>query len=212
MIGASLVRALKDEGYSVDWVRDGEQGEAALRDLLNVFHIVLLDLGLPRKSGIAVLRELRASGDKIPVLILTARDAVADRVEGLDVGADDYLVKPFELAELKARIRALARRHTGRQEPELTTGMLTLEPGSRTVVREGNRIRLTGREYALLHALMQRPGMILSRAQLEGRIYGFADAVESNAIEFLLHSLRQKIGSDQIENFRGLGWRVVTKK
>jgi two-component system OmpR family response regulator/two-component system response regulator QseB len=142
------------------------------------------------------------------VLILTARDGLGDRIEGLDCGADDFLVKPFELAELKARMRALLRRHTGRVEPQLRTAVLLLDPASRSVTREGRRIQLTAREYALLLALMQRPGTLFSRAQLEERIYGWSNPIESNAVEFLLHSLRRKIGTDQIENLRGLGWRV----
>ena len=209
MIGASLVRGLTDEGYVADLVTDGEQAQIALQDERNEFHIALLDLGLPRKTGIEVLRSIRRAGNNIPVLIITARDGLSDRVEGLDQGADDYLVKPFELAELMARIRALARRHTGRVAPELKTEFLTLDPASRTVVREGRRIQLTAREYSVLHALLQRPGTLLSRAQLEAHIYGWSDAVESNAVEFLLHSLRQKIGSEQIENVRGIGWRVM---
>lgn len=209
MIGQSLVRGLTDGGYTVDWVRDGKQAEAALKDHFNEFHIALLDWGLPHKSGIEVLRNIRTAGINIPVLIITARDALEDRVEGLDQGADDFLVKPFELAELKARIRALARRHAGRLEPQLATATLRLDPPSRTVMRNGQRIQLTGREYALLHALMQRPGTLLSREQIESRIYSWSQSVESNAIDFLLHSLRQKIGPDQIENVRGIGWRVV---
>jgi len=212
MIGSSLVRGLKDEGYAVDWLRDGGQAEAALQDNGNEFQLLLLDLGLPQTPGLDVLRGLRRHGNNIPVLILTARDGLADRVEGLDQGADDFLVKPFEFAELKARIRALARRHVGRIEPELKTPFLTLEAASRSVIRDGRNIRLTAREYSLLHALMQRPGSILSRAQLENKIYGWTDTVESNAVEFLLHTLRQKIGSEQIENVRGVGWRVVTGK
>lgn len=210
MIGASLVRGLSDDGYAVDWVRDGAQAQAALQDLNNEFHIALLDWGLPQKTGIEVLQHIRRAGNNIPVLIITARDALEDRVTGLDQGADDFLVKPFELAELKARIRALARRHSGRIEPELKTAVLTLDPASRTVLRNGKRIQLTAREFALLHALMQRPGTLLSRAQLESRIYGWEDSVDSNAIEFLLHGLRQKIGGEQIENVRGVGWRVAT--
>lgn len=212
MIGSSLLRGLKDEGYAVDWLRDGAQAEAALQDPTNDFQLLLLDLGLPETDGIDVLRGLRRGGNNIPVLILTARDGLADRVEGLDQGADDFLVKPFEFSELKARIRALARRHVGRLEPELRTAFLTLDASSRSVTREGRSIRLTAREYALLHALMQRPGSILSRAQLENKIYGWTDTVESNAVEFLLHTLRQKIGSEQIENVRGVGWRVVTAR
>jgi two-component system, OmpR family, response regulator QseB len=210
MIGASLVRGLGDEGYSVDWVRDGPQAELALRDSANDFHVVLLDLGLPRKAGLEVLRGVRRAGNNVPVLIITARDSLGDRVAGLDQGADDFLVKPFELAELKARIRALARRPRGRADPELKTAALSLDTASRCVQREGRRIQLTAREYALLYALMQRPGTLLSRAQLEARIYGWSDGVESNAIEFLLHGLRQKIGGEQIENVRGIGWRVAT--
>jgi DNA-binding response OmpR family regulator len=212
MIGSSLVRGLTDEGYCIDWVRDGQQAEGALRNPLNEFQIALLDWGLPHKTGIEVLRSLRTRGDNIPVLILTARAALADRVEGLDLGADDFLVKPFEFAELKARIRALARRHAGRLQPELKTASLALDIPSRTVTLNGRQIPLTAREFALLHALMQRPGTLLSRAQLESRIYGWTDAVESNAIEFLLHGLRQKIGTEQIENVRGIGWRVVSGK
>jgi two-component system, OmpR family, response regulator QseB len=212
MIGTSLTRGLTDEGYAIDWVRDGMAAEAVLKDRLSEFQLVLLDWGLPRKSGIEVLRVLRAGGDNIPVLILTARDTLADRIEGLDCGADDFLIKPFELAELKARMRALLRRHAGRVEPQLRTASLLLDPASRSVTREGRRIQLTAREYALLLALMQRPGTLFSRAQLEERIYGWSNPIESNAVEFLLHSLRRKIGTDQIENLRGLGWRVPGDK
>jgi DNA-binding response OmpR family regulator len=212
MIGASLVRGLTDAGYSVDWVRDGDHADAALRDRQNDFQLALIDWGLPHKTGIEVLRSLRQRGDNVPVLILTARDALEDRVEGLDLGADDFLAKPFELPELKARIRALARRHVGRLEPELKTRSLRLDPLSRSVYREAQLIRLTAREYALLHALMVRPGNILSRTQLERRIYGWMDAIESNAVEFQLHGLRQKIGSELIENVRGLGWRIAIDK
>ena len=212
MIGSSLVRGLTDEGYAVDWVRDGVAAEGVLKDRLAEFQLVLLDWGLPHKSGIEVLRALRAGGNNIPVLILTARDALADRVEGLDRGADDFLVKPFELAELKARMRALLRRHAGRMEPQLRTAHLLLDPASRCVTRDGKQIQLTAREYALLLALMQRPGALFSRAQLEERIYGWSNPIESNAVEFLLHSLRRKIGADQIENLRGLGWRVPGDK
>jgi two-component system response regulator QseB len=208
MIGASLMRGLTDEGYAADWVHDGAAAECVLKDRLGEFQLVLLDWGLPHKSGIEVLRTLRADGNNIPVLILTARDGLADRIEGLDRGADDFLVKPFELAELKARMRALLRRHAGRVEPQLRTAALLLDPASRSVTRAGRKIQLTAREYALLLALMQRPGTLLSRAQLEERIYGWTNPVESNAVEFLLHSLRRKIGTDQIENLRGLGWRI----
>jgi DNA-binding response OmpR family regulator len=210
MIGASLVRGLTDEGYAVDWVRDGGQAEAALVDRHHEFHLMLLDLGLPQKAGTEVLRQIRAGGDNILVIVITARDALADRIEGLDLGADDFLVKPFEFTELKARIRALSRRHAGRVEPQLKTAVLSLDPAARCVVRDGRRIQLTAREFALLQARMQRPGALLSRTQLESRIYSWAEAVDSNAVEFLLHGLRQKIGAEQIENVRGVGWRIVT--
>ena len=210
MIGASLVLGLTDEGYAVDWVRDGRQAEAALIDPHHEFHLVLLDLGLPHMAGTEVLRAVRTAGDNILVLIITARDGLADRIEGLDLGADDFLVKPFELAELKARIRALCRRHAGRIEPQLKTAVLSLDPAARCVIRAGRHIQLTAREFSLLQALMQRPGTLLSRSQLESRIYNWSEAVDSNAVEFLLHGLRQKIGADQIENVRGVGWRIVT--
>jgi two-component system response regulator QseB len=210
MIGTSLERGLTDEGYAVDWVRDGIQAEAALEDHHNVYQIALIDWGLPRKSGLEVLRTLRRAGNNVPVLIVTARDAIDDRVQGLDEGADDFLIKPFELVELKARLRALSRRHAGRIEPTLKTTWLTLDPNAHCVIREGRRIQLTSREFALLHALMQRPGALLSRAQLESHIYGWEKSVESNAVEFLLHSLRQKVGAEQIENVRGVGWRVAS--
>jgi two-component system, OmpR family, response regulator QseB len=210
MIGESLVRGLADDGYAVDWVRDGMHAESALQHQENDFHVLLLDLGLPQKSGLEVLKTIRRAGNNVPVLIITARDALQDRVAGLDQGADDFLVKPFELAELKARIRALARRHVGRVEPNLKTPSLLLDTATRSVVRQGQPIRLSAREYALLHALMERPGAVLSRAQLEARIYSWGSTVESNAVEFLLHKLRSKIGAEQIENVRGHGWRVVT--
>jgi DNA-binding response OmpR family regulator len=210
MIGESLVRGLTDERYAVDWVRDGVQAESALKDYAADFQVLLLDLGLPQKSGLEVLKALRKAGNNVPVLIITARDGLQDRVAGLDLGADDFLVKPFELAELKARIRALARRHTGRIEPTLKTSTLLLDTALRSVVRQGQPIRLSAREYALLHALMERPGAVLSRTQLEARIYSWGSNVESNAVEFLLHKLRSKIGAEQIENVRGHGWRVLT--
>jgi DNA-binding response OmpR family regulator len=210
MIGESLVRGLTDDGHAVDWVRDGPQAESALKDWGNEFQIMLLDLGLPQKNGIEVLKAVRRSGNNIPVLIITARDSLQDRVLGLDQGADDVLLKPFQLLELKARIRALARRHVGRIEPNLKTPTLLLDTALRSVVRQGEPIKLSAREYALLHALMERPGAVLSRTQLEARIYSWGSTVESNAVEFLLHKLRSKIGAEQIENVRGHGWRILT--
>ena len=210
MIGESLVRGLTDDGHAVNWVRYGPQAESALKDYGNEFQIMLLDLGLPQKDGIEVMKAVRRSGNNIPVLIITARESLQDRVVALDQGADDVLVKPFQLLELKARIRALARRHVGRIEPNLKTPTLLLDTALRSVVRQGEPIKLSAREYALLHALMERPGAVLSRAQLEARIYSWGSVVESNAVEFLLHKLRGKIGAEQIENVRGHGWRILT--
>jgi two-component system, OmpR family, response regulator QseB len=206
MIGAAVERGLKDEGFAVDWVRDGAAADVALREPLH--DVLLLDLGLPRKGGLEVLAALRKRGDARPVLILTARDAVADRVAGLDAGADDYLVKPFDLDELAARIRALSRRRAGRAEPVLRHGAITLNPSSRVVTRDGQRVALSARELALLEALMTRPSAVLSRAQLEEKLYGWDAAVESNAVEVHLHALRRKLGADAIRNVRGVGWTL----
>jgi len=208
MIGASVVQGLKQDGFAVDWVEDGRAAELALRE--NVHDLLLLDLGLPRRDGLAVLAAMRKRGDARPVLILTARDAVADRVAGLDAGADDYLVKPFELDELAARIRALLRRQAGRAEPVVTCGRIELNPATREVRVAGAPVALSAREYALLEALLARPGAILSRAQLEEKLYGWADEVESNAVEVHLHGLRRKLGADAIRNVRGVGWMIAT--
>jgi two-component system response regulator QseB len=208
MIGASIGRGLKQDGFTVDWVEDGRAAELALRE--NVHDLLLLDLGLPRRDGLAVLTAMRQRGDPRPVLILTARDAVADRVAGLDAGADDYLVKPFVLDELAARIRALLRRHAGRAEPVVTCGRIELRPATREVRVAGTPVALSAREYALLEALLARPGAILSRAQLEEKLYGWNDEVESNAVEVHLHGLRRKLGADAIRNVRGVGWMIAT--
>lgn len=206
MIADAVVRGLEREGFTVDRVADGRAAELALED--DVHDLLLLDLGLPRRDGLAVLRGMRGRGDRRPVLILTARDAVADRVAGLDGGADDYLTKPFELTELAARIRALARRDAGRAEPVLTHGALELRPALREVRRNGELIALSGREYALLAALMTRPGAILSRSQLEEKLYGWNDEVESNAVDVHIHGLRRKLGQEAIRNVRGVGWMI----
>jgi two-component system OmpR family response regulator/two-component system response regulator QseB len=169
---------------------------------------VLLDLGLPRGDGMEVLRELRARRDSTPVIVLTARDGVSDRVAGLDAGADDYLVKPFELDELGARIRAVLRRHSGRAEPVLSHGGVTLDPATRQVTRDGQPVLLSAREFAVLEALMVRPGALLSRAQLEDRLYGWGEEIESNAVSVYIHQLRRKLGSDFIRNVRGVGYFV----
>jgi len=206
MIATSVLEGLRQDGFAVDWVQDGQAALAALAE--HVHDLLLLDLGLPRKSGLDVLAALRKRGDRRPVLILTARDALADRVAGLDAGADDYLVKPFALDELAARVRALGRRHEGRAEPAIVHGALELRPATREVFLRGEPVALSAREFALLAALLARPGAILSRAQLEEKIYGWRDEVESNAVEVHLHGLRRKIGADAIKNVRGVGWMI----
>lgn len=204
MIGKSVQLGLKREGYAVDWVQDGIAAELALAH--DVYELVLLDLGLPRKDGLAVLSNLRAKKNSLPVLILTARDAVADRVKGLDAGADDYLIKPFDLDELTARIRALVRRRGGRAEPVIEHGGLRVNPVSHEVTLNGAPVSLSAREFALLSALLERPGTPLSRKQLEDRIYGWGEEVESNAVEVHIHALRRKLGPDWIRNVRGVGY------
>jgi two-component system OmpR family response regulator len=206
MIGAGVAQALKDASYATDWVRDGEQALSALEH--HNYDAVLLDLGLPRQDGFDVLRSIRARKNDVPLLIVTARDALEDRVLGLDGGADDYVVKPFEIAELLARLRAVIRRKGGTTGPLLSNGMLTLDPATREASAEGVSVRLSGREFALLQALLLRPGAILSRSELEDRLYGWGEEVESNAVEFFIHSLRKKLGSSAIKNVRGLGWMV----
>ena len=208
MIGKSLTQALARAGWSVDWVRDGEPARAALAD--GGYACVLLDLGLPRLDGLSLLRQLRARGELTPVLVLTARDGVEDRIAGLDLGADDYLVKPFEFGELQARMRALLRRASGAAQSLLGLGAaLQLDLNTREALRDGQRETLTAREFALLRALLERPGAILSREQLEQRIYGWGEEVGSNMIDVLIHGMRRKLGADAIRNVRGLGWRVA---
>ena len=207
MIGAAVLRGLRQDGFTVDWVRDGRAAELALAD--SVHEVLLLDLGLPRKQGLDVLAAMRRRGDARPVLIITARDAIADRVAGLDAGADDYVVKPFDLDELAARIRALARRRGGPAQPKLRHGGIELDPATRDVTRDGAPVPLSPREFALLEALMTRPGAVLSRAQLEERLYGWNDPVESNAVEVHLHGLRRKLGAGVIRNVRGVGWTLA---
>lgn len=207
MIGEAVSVALRDAAYAVDWVQDGE---TALRALGNKEHqAVLLDLGLPRRDGLEVLRKLRAGGNQLPVIIVTARDAVEDRIKGLDLGADDYLVKPFDVDELLARLRAIVRRQGGQASPVLTNGIISLDPATREA-RHGDVLwLLSGREFALLQALLLRPGTILTRTELEERIYGWNEGVESNAIDFLIHGIRKKLGADVIKNVRGVGWMVA---
>ena len=206
MIGASVQSGLRQEGHSVDWVRDGAAAELAVAD--GVYEVILLDLGLPRKSGLELLAGLRRKGVATPVLVITARDSVADRVKGLDAGADDYLVKPFDLDELSARVRALLRRQGGRASPVLDVGPLSLDPAAHTVTLDGAPVALSKREFSLLHALMKQPGVPLSRAQIEESLYGWGEEIESNAVEVHIHSLRRKIGTERIRNVRGVGYMV----
>lgn len=200
MIGESVRKGLRQDGFTVDWVRDGAAAEVALAG--HTYEVVLLDLGLPRKSGADVLKSLRRGGNDVPVLITTARDAVSDRVAGLDTGADDYIVKPFDLDELAARIRAVVRRRAGRADPVIRVGDVTLEPASHRVTLRGKDVALSARELALLEALLDRRGAILSRSQLEERIYGWGEEVESNAVEVYVHALRRKLGADLVKTVR----------
>lgn len=207
MIGEAIQAALKDASYAVDWIKDGQIAITTITS--QHYDIALLDLGLPGKNGLDVLRSIRAKDIPIPLLIITARDGLDDRLQGLDGGADDYVLKPFQMAELLARMRAVLRRKGGVASPLLTNGLVSLDPASKEAsLRDGGSIQLSNREFALLQALLMRPGAILSRSELEDRIYGWNEEVESNAVEYLIHSLRRKLGSDIIKNVRGVGWMV----
>ncbi len=206
MIGCSVQQALREASYAVDWVQDGPAALTTLQ--AERYDMVLLDLGLPGLDGMQVLQQLRARADQVPVLVISARDNTNERVGGLDAGADDYLGKPFDMSELMARMRALARRQGGSAAPVLSNGVLRLDPGTHEASAGDEAVRLTAREFALLHALMVRPGAILSRTELERQIYGWNEEVESNAVEFLIHTLRKKLGSTAISNVRGVGWMV----
>ena len=207
MIGASLKQALESNGWSVDWVRDGLLAQSALAD--GNYACMLLDLGLPKRDGVEVLRQARARGDTTPVLVLTARDGLDDRIAGLDLGADDYLLKPYEFRELLARMRAIIRRRDGSAHSLIGNALVQLDLTTREVLVNGEQSALSAREYALLHALLERPGAILSRDQLENRIYGWGEEVMSNAVDVLIHGMRKKLGADTIRNVRGLGWRIA---
>lgn len=207
MIGEAVVDSLKEASYAVDWVTDG--GQAISATATHSYDMVLLDLGLPGQDGLSVLRAVRKAGMKVPVMIITARDGLEDRIGGLDEGADDYVLKPFALGELTARMRALLRRSKGQADPLIGTDQLSLNPTTREACMPGaDPIRLSGREFSLLQALLVRPGAILSRSVLEERIYGWGDEVESNAVEYLIHSLRKKLGANVIKNVRGVGWMI----
>ena len=206
MIGDAVAQALRRNAWAVDWVRDGNQADTALRT--QDYDAVLLDLGLPGRDGLQVLRGLRGRGGQAPVLIMTARDAVSDRIDGLDAGADDYLLKPFDVNELLARLRALIRRSAGRAESAWTFGQLRVDTVNRQVHLGGEPIVLSGREWAVLEPLLARPGQILSRAQLEEKLYGWGEEISSNAVEVYIHKLRRKLGAEAIRNVRGLGYMV----
>ncbi len=209
MIGKTLQQALQQDGYAVDWVSDGRAAQAAIAAADDAYAMVLLDLGLPKKDGIELLRDLRRQGNRIRVLVVTARDAVADRVAGLDAGADDYLTKPFSLDELGARMRALLRRDVAREDNVLRHGDLALDTATHAVTKNGRPIDLSAREFALLAALLERPGAALSKAQLEERMYRWGDEVESNAVEVHIHKLRKKLGSETIRTLRGVGYALA---
>ncbi|MDD3760946.1 MAG: response regulator [Acidithiobacillus sp.] len=207
MLAEALLLALRDGGHAVDWVSSGQAARSTLPH--SEHEVLLLDLGLPDDDGIQLLHDLRTEGYTLPILILSARDALEERLRGLDAGADDYLIKPFSARELLARLRAVQRRQGGQAGPLLSNGVLSLDPSSREAWREGGPAqRLSAREFALLSALLQRPGRILSREELETRIYGWGEEVESNSIDFLIHSVRKKLGADSIKNLRGAGWLV----
>ncbi|AMN67479.1 response regulator [Psychrobacter sp. P11G5] len=206
MIGESLSEALQDEAYTVDWVKDGRQAILTLR--VQPYDIILLDLGLPEVDGMGVLTAIRDAKIETPVLILTARDQLKDRIAGLDSGADDYVVKPFELGEVFARMRVLIRRAQGKADNQVTVGNLSLDTAHKRVMMDGNPIDLTAKEYMLIITFMLSPEKVMSKSELEDSLYGWGGEVESNAIEFLIHNLRKKVGQDRIKNVRGLGWYI----
>ena len=209
MIAQAVSANLKDTGYAVDWVSRGSEVAAAVA--AQAYDLLLLDLGLPGKDGLDVLAQIRNGGCTVPVLIVTARDDLHSRLNGLDGGADDYIVKPFDMAELQARMRAVLRRHGGQAQTLLTNGIITLNPSTHQaeVVGQEQAIMLSNKEFAVLQALLLRPGMILSRSDLEDKIYGWGEEVESNAVDFLIHALRKKLGKEAIQNVRGVGWLVA---
>jgi len=207
MVGRAVQQGLLQAGFVADWATDGRDAELSLAT--GVYHLAVLDLNLPKKDGMAILATLRAKRNSMPVLIASARDTVADRIAGLEAGADDYLLKPFDLDELIARVRALIRRHAGSGLPLLEVGTLVLDPVRRLVTQAGSAVNLSAKEFIVLEALMQRPGAVLSRDRLEEAVYGWGDEVGSNAIEVHLHNLRRKLGAETIQNVRGVGYRVT---
>ena len=206
MIGETLLQLLREQHYAVDWVRDGSMADEALRN--QHYDLVLLDLGLPKRDGLEVLRALRDRRSAVPVLVATARDAVGDRIAGLDAGADDYVLKPYDTDELLARVRALLRRSAGRGEPVFEHRGVSLNPATREATVDSRPVSLSAREWAVLEPLLARPGAVLSRAQLEEKLYSWKDDISSNAVEVYIHNVRKKLGTDLIQTVRGLGYVV----
>lgn len=208
-LGEAVREQIADDGHAVDWVQNLAHAQTIVRSTR--YDLMLLDLMLPDGRGLDFLRAQRAAGDSTPVIILTARDQISDRIAGLNAGADDYLVKPFDLFELSARVAAVARRYSGNPNPLLTIGALTVDNAARSILRDGQRVDLTGREWALFEAFIQRPNALLSKAQLEDRLYEFGAEIESNTIEVYISRLRKKLGHELIETVRGLGYRLVNQ-
>ncbi|WP_455206861.1 response regulator [Kaarinaea lacus] len=209
-IGKGIHSGLSQAGYAVDWVKDGATAQSALSS--EEYDIAVLDLGLPQQSGLEVLSDLRAKGNDVPVLILTARDTVNDRIIGLDHGADDYMVKPFDLDELNARIRAILRRSSGRSSPKIIHGNIEVDPASHTVTQGGEVVELPPRAFAILQTLLENAGRVMSRTRLEESMYSWKDEIESNAVEVHIHTIRKKLGSDLIRTIRGVGYIVDKPK
>ncbi len=209
LLGNGIQTGLTQTDYAVDWITDGKAGEHALK--VEKYDALILDLNLPKKDGLKILKDLRARGDTIPVLILTARDTINDKVIGLDSGADDYLVKPFDLDELNARLRALLRRHSGRATPYIEYDNLRLEPATHILTQDGKAVMLSQREFAILQTLLENLGQILSRSRLEESLYGWDDMIESNAVEVHIHHLRKKLGKKLIHTVRGIGYMIPKK-
>ena len=205
-LGKGIHAGLSQVGYAVDWVKDGETAQSVLNS--EEYDLALLDIGLPQKSGLEVLDELRVSGKDLPVLILTARDTVNDRIIGLDKGADDYMVKPFDLDELNARIRALLRRSVGRTSPTITHDDIEINPASHTIKKDGKIIDLSNRGFAILQTLLENVGRVMSRSQLEQSLYSWKDDIDSNAVEVHIHHIRKKLGNELIRTIRGIGYIV----
>ena len=205
-LGKGIHAGLNQAGYAVDWVKDGETAQSVLNS--EKYDIAVIDIGLPGKSGLEVLEELRVNGENLPVLILTARDTVNDRVMGLDSGADDYMVKPFDLDELNARIRALLRRSVGRSTPVIQHGFVEMDPAAHTIKKEGEIIELSNRAYAILQTLLENAGRVMSRSRLEQSLYSWKDDIESNAVEVHIHYIRKKLGNDLIRTIRGVGYII----